>query len=72
MTATIGGTCGFTSVVVYYTENEGGETPAPETKTLVSIAVENPQIEYTVGDEFVKPTVKATYDDESTETLAMI
>jgi len=69
MTATIGGTCGFTSVVVYYTENEGGETPEPEPKTLVSIAVENPQIEYTVGDEFVEPTVKATYDDASTETV---
>lgn len=69
MTATIGDTCGFTSVVVYYTENEGGETPEPEPKTLVSIAVENPQIEYTVGDSFVEPTVKATYDDASTATV---
>ena len=69
MTATIGGTCGFTSVVVYYADNDGGETPEPEPKTLVSIAVENPQTEYTVGDEFVKPTVKATYDDTSTATV---
>lgn len=59
MTATIGGTCGFTSVVVYYTENEGGETPAPE--TLESIAVENPKTDYTVGEAFVAPAVKATY-----------
>lgn len=69
MTATIGGTCGFTSVVVYYTENEGGETPEPEPKTLVSIAVEGAKTEYTVGDSFVEPTVKATYDDASTATV---
>lgn len=65
--ATIGGTCGFTSVVVYYAENEGGEEP--ETKTLVSITVDNPKIEYTVGDAFVAPDVTATYDDESTATV---
>ena len=69
MTAIIGGTCGFTSVVVYYTENEGGETPEPEQKTLVSIEVANPKTEYTVGDSFVEPTVKATYDDASTATV---
>ena len=67
MTATIGGTCGFTSVVVYYTENEGGETPAPE--TLVSIAVENPKIHYTVGETFVAPTVKATYSRETVKAV---
>lgn len=67
VTATIGGNCGFTSVVVYYAENEGGEEP--ETKTLVSITVDNPKIEYTVGDAFVAPDVTATYDDESTETV---
>ena len=66
--ATIGGTCGFTSVVVYYAENEGGEEP--ETKTLVSITVDNPKIEYTVGDAFVAPNVTATYDDESIETVS--
>lgn len=69
MTATIGGTCGFTSVVVYYAVSEGGETPEPDNKTLVSIAVENPKTEYTVGDTFVEPTVKATYDDASTATV---
>ena len=69
MTATIGGTCGFTSVVVYYAVSEGGETPEPGNKTLVSIAVENPKTEYTVGDTFVEPTVKATYDDASTATV---
>lgn len=67
VTATIGGTCGFTSVVVYYAENEGGEEP--ETKTLVSIKVENPKIVYTAGDAFVAPNVTATYDDESTATV---
>lgn len=69
MTATIGGTCGFTSVVVYYAVSEGGETPEPGNKILVSIAVENPKTEYTVGDTFVEPTVKATYDDASTATV---
>ena len=69
MTATIGGTCGFTSVVVYYADNDGGETPEPEQKTLVSIAVESAKTEYTVGDSFVEPTVKATYDDASTATV---
>lgn len=67
VTATIGGTCGFTSVVVYYAENDGGEEP--ETKTLVSIKVENPKIVYTAGDAFVAPNVTATYDDESTATV---
>lgn len=67
MTATIGGTCGFTSVVVYYTENEGGETPAPE--TLVSIAVENPKTDYTVGETFVAPIVKATYSRETVKAV---
>ena len=67
VTATIGGNCGFTSVVVYYAENEGGEEP--ETKTLVSITVEDPKIEYTAGEEFVAPNVTATYDDESTATV---
>lgn len=69
VTATIGGICGFTSVVVYYAKNEGGESPEPKPKTLVSITVENPKIEYTAGEEFVAPNVTATYDDESTETV---
>lgn len=57
------------TVTVVYIVAEGGENPEPQPKTLVSIAVENPQIEYTIGDEFVEPTVKATYDDASTETV---
>lgn len=67
MTATIGGTCGFTSVVVYYTENEGGETPEPE--TLESIAVENQKTDYTVGEAFVAPAVKATYSRGTVKTV---
>lgn len=50
-------------------ESEGGETPEPKPKTLVSIKVENPKIVYTAGDAFVAPDVTATYDDESTETV---
>lgn len=50
-------------------ESEGGETPEPKPKTLVSIKVENPKIEYTAGEEFVAPNVTATYDDESTATV---
>ena len=57
------------SITVYYELGEGGETPEPGNKTLVSIAVENPKTEYTVGDTFVEPTVKATYDDASTATV---
>lgn len=47
--------------------NEGGETPVE--KTLESIAVSDAKTEYTVGDEFVKPTVTATYSDGSTEDV---
>lgn len=47
--------------------NEGGETPVE--KTLESIAVSDAKTEYTVGDEFVKPTVTATYSDDSTEDV---
>ena len=36
------------------------------TKTLSSISVSNEQTNYTVGDEFVKPTVTATYSDATT------
>ena len=50
-------------------ENEGGESPEPKPRTLVSITVENPKTEYTVFDTFVEPTVKATYDDATTATV---
>ena len=47
---------------------EGTETPIE--KTLVSITVSNDaKTEYTVDDEFVKPTVTATYSDGSTEDV---
>ena len=66
--ATIGGTCGFTLVVVYYAENEGGEEP--ETKTLASITISGQTRAYTVGDEFeFDGTVTATYSDGTTATV---
>ena len=37
--------------------------------TLESIAVSDAKTEYTVGDEFVKPTVTATYSDDSTDDV---
>lgn len=46
---------------------EGTETPVE--KTLESIAVSNAKTEYTVDDEFVKPTVTATYSDGTTEDV---
>lgn len=68
VTATIGGTCGFTSVVVYYAENAGGEEP--ETKTLVSITISGQTTTYTVGDTFeFDGTVTATYSDGTTATV---
>lgn len=53
----------------------GGETPepeqpeTPEVVTLKSIAVSGQKTAYNVGDAFVKPTVTATYSDESTKTV---
>lgn len=47
-------------------ESSGGE----EEVTLSSIAVTGtPKTEYTVGDTFVKPTITATYSDNSQETV---
>lgn len=46
---------------------EGGETPVE--KTLESITVAGAKTEYTVGDEFVEPTVTATYSDGSKEDV---
>ena len=62
-------------VVIYGFENDGGETPepdepeTPEAVTLKSIAVSGQKTAYNVGDAFVKPTVTATYSDESTKTV---
>lgn len=44
----------------------GGEAPEPEPKVLESIAVSGAKTNYVVGDEFVKPTVTATYNDTAT------
>lgn len=68
VTFTIGGTTGhrrIQKIKVLY-KNDGS---IPEPAVLTSIAVENPKTEYTVGDSFVEPTVKATYDDASTATV---
>ena len=37
--------------------------------TLKSIAISNQKTEYYVGDEFVKPTVTATYSDDTTQDV---
>ena len=63
------GQAGYSLPILYRLSDDntgGGETPEPEQKTLVSIAVSNEKTEYYVGEEFVKPTVTATYDDDST------
>lgn len=64
---------GQTDVAIYRltgTSGDEGETPAPEAKTLVSIAVSGYTETYTVGDTFeFDGTVTATYDDESTATV---
>lgn len=61
--------------VTIYGFLNGGETPEPEEPetpeeiTLKSIAVSGQKTAYNVGDAFVKPTVTATYSDESTKTV---
>ncbi len=45
------------SITVVYSSGGGGE----EVDSLTSITVSNEKTEYLVGDEFVKPTVTATY-----------
>jgi len=40
-----------------------------QTATLSSIAVSNPKTSYTQNDTFVKPTVTATYSDNSTKNV---
>ena len=61
--------------VAIYGFLNGGETPepdepeTPEAVTLKSIAVSGQKTAYNVGDAFVKPTVTATYSDESTKTV---
>lgn len=62
----------YSLTVTYSTTGETPEqpeNPEPEAVTLSSIAVSEPQIEYTVGDGFVKPTVTATYSDNSTKEV---
>ena len=47
----------------------GGNTPAPAEATLSSIAISGAKTEYVVGDAFVKPTVTATYSDQTTKVV---
>ncbi len=71
----LNGTSGFrtytsttgTQATLYKLVGESGETPVE--KTLESIAVSGAKTEYTVDDEFVEPTVTATYSDGSTEDV---
>ena len=49
-----------------YTINVKDKTVDP---TLESISVSNPNINYTVGDEFIKPTVIASYSDGTTRDV---
>lgn len=49
-----------------YAKSSGGSTEEPE---LDYIEVSSPKTSYTVGDTFVKPTVIAHYDDDSTQTV---
>lgn len=70
VTLTIGGTTGHRRIQkIKVSYISGGAVPEPEPKTLESIAVENPKTEYTVGDQFVAPTVKATYSDATIATV---
>ena len=40
--------------------------------TLMSIAISNQKTEYYVGDDFVKPTVTATYSDDTTQDVTAL
>ena len=58
------------SITYIVGSESGAETPeTPEAVTLKSIAVSGQKTAYNVGDAFVKPTVTATYSDESTKTV---
>lgn len=59
MSVKIGSATRFTSVKVYYVLGADYVAPA-----IVSIRAVDPQTEYYVGDEFVKPVVKALYDND--------
>ena len=43
---------------------------AKSEKTVNSLQVNDPKTEYSVGDTFVRPSVKAVYSDESTEDVS--
>ena len=62
ISATIGGTCGFTGVTVHYTKATSGEPEPVIVKTLKSIAVTGMKITYEQGDIFkFNGTCTATY-----------
>lgn len=66
-TNTTGNIAGQTFQFFVKTGESGGEDPVE--KTLESIAVSNAKTEYTVGDEFAKPVVTATYSDDTNELV---
>ena len=62
ISATIGGTCGFTGVTVHYTKAASGEPEPVIVKTLKSIAVTGMKTTYEQGDIFkFNGTCTATY-----------
>ena len=62
ISATIGGTCGFTGVTVHYTKATSGEPEPVIVKTLKSIAVTGMKTTYEQGDIFkFNGTCTATY-----------
>lgn len=65
---------GNQEVKVTYEENnvtvETSYTISVAPITVASIAISNQKVKYTVGDEFVKPTVTATYNDKSTKDVS--
>ena len=63
--ATIGGTCGFKKITVYYENND-----TPVVKELSSIALNGQKTSYTVGDTFsFTGTCTAYYSDGTNKTV---
>ena len=66
---TIGGTSGhrrIATIKVTYKSSDVETPEQPVEKTLSAIEVVDPVVDYEIGDEFVAPTVKAVYSDNST------
>ena len=59
----------YTIVCEYETSSSGGDEPEA---TLVSIAHTGDKTTFTEGDSFVKSTITATYDDETTKDVTSL